>query len=103
MAREVYRYEFDDRIPADEIESTLLLAVIGVESLHSHAGVRLDARHIFDRERHTCVVDSDTPIGRAFNQLFTGYAAREFGEDAFQVRRIDHLPQAAPGKNGHSG
>ncbi len=34
MSREIHRYQFKTTVPADEIESTLLLAVMAVEGLH---------------------------------------------------------------------
>lgn len=97
MSREVYRYSFAAHVPLDEIEATLVLAIMGVESLHGEAQVRLDAAHFFDILRRACVIDAGTPVGRDLNRLFVGFVRREFGVDAFTVERIDaflnHQPQ----------
>ena len=72
----------------EEIESTLLMAIIGVESLHGESQARLDARYYLDKRRRVCVIDADSPTGHDLNKLFLGYLSREFCEDVFQVRRI---------------
>ena len=64
MRSDVYRYEFAPGAPADEVEATLLLAVVAVESLHGEAQARLDIGHLFDPDRRACVVDATTPVGR---------------------------------------
>ena len=87
MTGSVYRFRFLANIPAEEIEVSLLLAILAAESLHGEAQVRLDAAHFFDAERHLCVIDAATPVGRDLNRLFIGFVRREFGLDAFQVER----------------
>ena len=37
---------------------------------------RLDAAHVFDVDRHTCVIDASTPVGRDLNRLFAGFIQR---------------------------
>ncbi len=96
MSQEVYRYQFTSETPIDEVEVTLLLAILASESLHGESQVRLDAAHAFDAERRVCVIDAGTPVGRDFNRLFVGFITREFGADSFRVERVhEPLPRQA--------
>lgn len=92
MAREVYRYVFNDDIPFDEVLATVDLAVIAVQSLHGEERARLDARFTSDPKGRVLVIDATTPVGQALNQLFVGYARREFGDGAFEVQRAEAIP-----------
>ena len=92
MSREVYKYVFDLSIDITDVEASLLLALLAAESLHGEAQVRLDAAHFLDPAKRACVIDAGTPVGRDVNRLFIGFVRREFGEDAFRVERLDHLP-----------
>src|SRR5438445_11287366 len=82
-----HRYLFSRSVPLAEVESTLLLAIWGTESLHGEAAVRLDARHRLDRRRRVCVLATGTAVGRVVNKLFLGFLTRGFGADAFRVER----------------
>jgi hypothetical protein len=96
MPREVYRYAFRDHIPFDDVLATVDLAVIAVQSLHGEERTRLDARFASDPKRRTLAIDAVTPVGQALNQLFVGYARREFGDAAFKViRRPGDPPRRA--------
>jgi len=86
---DIYRYGFSADVPVEEIEASLLLAVLATESLHGEAQVRLDAAHYLDVDERACVIDAGTPVGRDLNRLFVGFLRREFGEDAFAVERVD--------------
>ena len=94
MTREIHRYEFEASAPADEIESTLLLAVMAVEGLHGKSRVRLDAKYCFDAEKHACVIDADTVVGQDISRIFTGFAIREFGEAAFSVCHAERVSKS---------
>jgi hypothetical protein len=87
MTTTAYRYRFTPEVPAEEIEVSLLMAVLATESLHGETQVHLDAGHAFDAEDRTCVIDAGTQVGRDLNRLFAGLVRREFGEDAFRVQR----------------
>jgi hypothetical protein len=93
MCKELYRYTFEPDVPPEDLESSLLLAILATESLHGEAQVRLDAAHVFDPDRRVCVIDARTPVGRDVNRLFVGFVRREFGEDAFHVERVNELSQ----------
>jgi hypothetical protein len=88
MSMQIYRYEFDQKVAAEEIEASLLIALIGTESLHGETATQLGSSHLFDAAKHVCIVDVETPVGRDFNSLFAGFLRREFGPEAFRVRRV---------------
>lgn len=89
MSDQVYRYALCRPVPFPEILATLDLALIAVESLHGQERARLDARYSSDAGKKVVVIDATTPVGQALNQIFTGFARREFGEHAFRIDRID--------------
>ncbi len=93
MTRDVRRYSFRPAVPAEEIESTLLLAVLAAEGLHGLSRVRLEASYSLDPEKNACVIDSSTDVGRDICRIFTGFAAREFGDESFSVSRVDAAPR----------
>ena len=98
MSAEVYRYTFASSVPFEEVESSLVLAIMATESLHGQSQVRLDAAHAIKSEKRSCAIDASTPVGRDLNRLFIGFVSREFGPDAFAVERVhdhDHQPQEA--------
>ena len=96
MSRLVYRYVFPESVPVEDIESSIVLAIFGVEALHGEAQVRLDAAHFLDEAERKCVIDASTPVGRDLNRLFAGLMLREFGENAFRVTRIQHADEPKP-------
>jgi hypothetical protein len=64
MNRELYRYNFDSKVPIRDVEESLLLAVLAAESLHGRSLVRLDASFCLDSHKRSCVVDAATEVGR---------------------------------------
>jgi hypothetical protein len=91
--RELYRYEFNSNIPFKDIEECLFLAVFAAESLHGRSLVRLNASFCLNAEKRACVVDASTGVGRSIASVFVGFLTREFGEDAFRVRRVERTPK----------
>jgi hypothetical protein len=89
MNRERYRYDFDARLPFQDVEESLLLAVLATECLHGRTQVRLDASFCLDPAKRTCVVDAATDVGQAIARIFTVFLIREFGEEDFKVERIE--------------
>jgi hypothetical protein len=92
MCKEIYRYAFTQTVPIEDVEASLVLAVMATESLHGESQVRMDAAHYLDAASRACVIDASTPVGRDVNRLFIGFIRREFGEDSFNVSRVDELP-----------
>ncbi len=78
MIDQRYRYTFEEHVPSEEIEASLLLAILATESLHGESQTRLDAAHYFDPDKRACVIDAGTPVGRDLNRLFTGFIALGF-------------------------
>lgn len=95
MHREVYRYTFHESVDLDDIETSLLLSIMSIESLHGESQARLDVQHLLDCDQRACVIDASTPVGRDMNRLFTGYVRREFGDDHFTVKRVDSIPECS--------
>ena len=93
MLGEIYRYQFSESVPLRDIEESLHLAILAAESLHGQSRVRLDAAYHLEDAKRACVVDAGTDVGRDISRIFTGFAIREFGEDAFQVERIEGAPK----------
>jgi hypothetical protein len=93
MRLEIFRYTFAPSVPSEELEATLVLAILATESLHGASQVRLDAAHAFDTDRRICTIDARSEVGRDLNRLFIGFVAREFGDAAFEVRRVDGVAQ----------
>jgi hypothetical protein len=96
MSTEIYRYTFTPTASSDDIEATLVLAILATDALHGEVQVRLDAAHFYDPEQRVCVIDAGTKVGRDFNRLFAGFIRHEFGEDAFEVQRVGAVPQTSP-------
>lgn len=93
MLRPAYRYVLCSPIPFPEVMSTLDLALIAVQSLHGQEKTRLDARFASDAGKRTLVIDAGTAVGEALNQIFTGFARREFGEHALRIERVAEVPE----------
>jgi len=96
MSAEVYRYTFASSVPFEEVEASLVLAIMATESLHGQSQVRLDAAHAIDTEKLSCAIDASTPVGRDLNRLLIGFISREFGPDSFDVERVDSAPTQTP-------
>ena len=85
----VYRFELEAEVPLLEAEMSLHLAMVAVEGLLGQAAVRLQTSYHVDEPRSAIIVDGTTDAGEALVRVFTGFLIREFGEDAFQVRRLE--------------
>ena len=96
MGTESYHYRFEEGVPLQEVEESLLLTVLAVESLYGRSPVRMDAAFCLDRAQRSCVVDAGSEVGRAIARIFTGFMSQQFGEEAFRVERLTAAGQAAP-------
>jgi hypothetical protein len=88
MSYDRYRYTFTGAFPFQDVEATIMIALFGTQALHGETRTRLDARYVFDTDTRTCVIDATTEAGQHFNELFTEYCRRSFGDDAFKIERI---------------
>lgn len=91
MFEQAYRYRFADRVDLQDAGDTLLLAVLAAEGLFGAARVRMDLAFAVDETIYVIVVDASTNVGRAVNGIFTAFVSREFGPDAFCVKRVQGL------------
>lgn len=92
MNQTTYRYRFNRDVPLQDVEETLLLGVLAAEGLHGEARVRMDAVYSVDESIRAIIVDASTEVGQDVNAIFTAFLLREFGQDAFQVRRVEGGP-----------
>ena len=92
MDKNIYRYRFKEGISMQDVEESLLLAILAAECLHGESRVRLDASYSLSEEKRACAIDATTDVGRDVCRIFTGFAIREFGEDAFKVERVQEAP-----------
>lgn len=87
MALSGYRYVFDRAVPFEEVRDTLHLALLAVTSMHGQTRVRLECAFACDELAHAVEVDASSELGRQLNEIFSGFVAREFGDDAFVIQR----------------
>ncbi len=95
MTANVFRFEFEPTVPLTEAEMSLHLSMFAVEGLYGEARVRLEASYHLDEPHRTITVDGSTEVGAAIVKVFTRLLGREFGEDAFRVRRVGECIAAA--------
>ena len=95
MNRSVYRYVFDGKIPFEDVEESLLLAVLAAESLHGRSALRMCTSFYLEREKRSVAVDGDSQVGEHIARIFTGLLTQEFGEEAFRVTRCSELKKGA--------
>ena len=84
----IYQYRFTNSVSMRDIEDTLMLSVIAAEALHGRSQVNLDATFHLDKKTRVCEVIAGTEVGQDIARIFTGFLAREFGEEAFEVKRL---------------
>jgi hypothetical protein len=82
-------FTFDGTVPMDEVQFTLRLALLAVESLHGEDRVMLDTGSRIDHSARTCTIDTTSDTGRTLAVVFGGFARREFGNEAVSVRLIN--------------
>jgi len=99
--RDIYRYQFSKVVPMLDVEQSLHLAILAAGCLHGEARIRMDAGYSISEEKRAIVVDAGTQVGHDICRIFTGFAIKEFGEDAFKVERITRTPEReSAGKEG---
>lgn len=91
----IYRYSFKPEVPMEEVEAALLMSIYAIESIHGATDTRLEASHAFDADERSCVIDARTELGRDFARVFLGFVSREFGQESFQLERVDTTTTSA--------
>lgn len=87
MNKQVCRYRFARTVQPREVEETLLLSLLAVESLYGRARVRMEAPYRLSKERGVCVIDTSTVVGVSLARIFTGYATLEYGDAAVTIEQ----------------
>jgi hypothetical protein len=67
---------------------SLHLAMLAVEGIFGEARVRLEAAYHLDEARRAIIVDGAMPVGATVAHVFTSFLLHEFGDEAFEVRRV---------------
>lgn len=88
MRTDVYRFTFVRTADLVEAESTLQLAILATQGLLGDACVRMETSYHIDVRRCAILIDGGTTAGNAVVRIFTAFITREFGADAFSVRRV---------------
>lgn len=86
MDNSIVKFAFKDSVPMTEVEATLRLALLAVQSLHGEDRLRMEAHVNIDHARHTCLIDTAPEVGQTLAVIFAGYARREFGEEAIVIQ-----------------
>lgn len=87
MTHDVYKYIFNEAIPAQQLEDTFLLAFLAVECLHGRSRARMDIRFTPDKPNRIYTIDTSTDVGRDLNRIFIGFATIEYGASAVKIER----------------
>ncbi len=99
MGTNAYRYRFSEDIDLQDAEDTLRLALLAAEGIFGRTRVRMDAWYAVDESINVIIVDASTPVGMVANLVFGAFLAREFGVNAFDVRRVQLVAEGQCG--GH--
>lgn len=87
MSDSAITFLFSVPVSMPEVEATLHLARLAVESLHGEDRVAQETMASVDRASRTCVIDATREVGRTLALVFGGYVRREFGDDAVRMLR----------------
>jgi hypothetical protein len=90
MSQPTVTFSFASDVPMSEVEATLRLAVLAVESLHGADRVHLELRVRVERAARRFVIDTSTEVGRSLSVIFSGYSRREFGPGSVAVEHGLH-------------
>ena len=83
-----YRYKLGEDISMEDVQESLMLAVLAMECLYGSARARLELSHSLDPIGRVCSINASSEIGRELNCLFVGFLQREFGQDSFTVQQL---------------
>jgi len=84
----VYQFAVEQQVPLDEAERSFHLALVAAEGLFGQALVQMDAAYHVDEVHRLIMADATSEVGRAVVSIFAGFMLRQFGADAFVVRRM---------------
>lgn len=87
MYHQIVTIVFKRGVPMSEVDGTLRLARLACDALYGADRVEFEAQHEIDHGRRICRIDTASDVGVALAAVFRGYARREFGVDAFEIKR----------------
>lgn len=87
MNNSIVKFAFKDAVSMTEVEETLRLALLAVQSLHGHDRLCLETHVQLDHAGQTCLIDTTAEVGRTLMLIFAGYVRREFGVGSVQMER----------------
>ncbi len=88
MITDGYRFQFKEGVDLRSVADTLLLSLLAVEGIYGAARVRMDSFYTIEGTLNVIVVDGSTQVGQDVAGIFTAFITKEFGRDAFSVRRL---------------
>jgi hypothetical protein len=88
MDGKIVRFDFKPDVDIGAAEETLHLAMLAAEGLVGSARVRLEGIYWVDETLQRLFVPAGNRVGRIVTRIFAALAAREFGEEAFEVHRV---------------
>ncbi len=92
----VYRFQFKEDVPAEEIEEVLVCSFLNAEGVFGKARVRLETAYCFDRQKRLCVLEHGSDVAEQVALIFTSLATKKFGETSFKVERLPERKKEEP-------
>lgn len=85
----LYFFDFKrDRVPQDDVEQALDLAVLAAGFVHGRDRVRIDTHIDVDAAERLVTIDGSTVAGRHLSRLFAGFLRTLHGASSFSVERV---------------
>lgn len=85
-----------DRVPQDDVEQALDLAVLAAGFVHGRDRVRIDTYIDVDAAERLVTIDASTVAGRHLSRLFAGFLRTLHGAGSFHVERVAVPEDDAP-------
>lgn len=93
----VYQLTVGSYVSKQDVQDSLMLAILAMECLYGSAQARLDLSHEFDPKNRTRMIGACSQVGQYLNRLFTGLLVREFGSNSFRGERlINQIASSSP-------
>ena len=85
MEQVICCYRFKPHVPLQDVQETLLLAVLAAEGLHGPAIQEANLCYGVNADLHALAICAGDKAGRDVVRIFTNFVRREFGGDALDV------------------
>jgi len=97
MTRTSYRFTFDRQVSLADVDATMKLSLIAAEGIHGEARLRVAIGYAIEPIHRALRLEGEAPAIDTVVQIFTAFATREFGSDAFSIVRVSVAPSAVAG------